>query len=610
MSDALHGEWVSLLKAVERQGRFMARCPAHEDRNPSLSVGHGHDGRVVLHCFAGCTVPAIVAAVGRRIPDLFPDSGNLHRLPPVDHSTLRQPEPPPDDSRQWPIVATYDYTDADGTILFQAVRKEPDHQNGTRRKAFLQRRPNGKGGWLIGSGDQPAPLYRLPELLEALAAERAILLVEGEKDADRAWTMGFPATTNPRGAQAWRPDMARTLAGGHVIVLPDNDEPGRLWAQAVGQSCHEAGCRVEMLALPGLPPKGDLSDWLDDGERSYKDLAHQVTKARPWAPGNPIPTAEPSRFTVLSVADLAALPIPAWLVNGVLIENTLAMLFGAPGAGKSFVSLDLALRIATGSAWFGRETERGAVLYLAGEGVTGFAQRVGAWVRAWQPADTAGFGFVAEAPDLTKPADVDHVLRALDRLHDTPRLVVVDTLSRAMVGANENAQDAMSSAVEHAERIRRLSGAAVLLLHHPRKDSDVARGSGVLAAACDTIALCKDDAEGRVLLCEKSKDAPSFDPILFTLYAVPPSCVAIPTPADSGDRLPAQQYRALSALGDCPDGAATHGEWATALPNMPASTFNKCAAALLTAKFVQKSDKPRAPYHVSDIGWRLLKRAV
>src|SRR5215218_1145942 len=109
----------------QHNGYFMACCPAHEDHEPSLSIDEGDDGRVLLRCFAGCPTERIVASMDLTMRDLFPDNQPPHRL--ALASAPRR------------IVATYDYHDADGQLVFQVVRYEP--------KGFRQRRPDGNSGW-------------------------------------------------------------------------------------------------------------------------------------------------------------------------------------------------------------------------------------------------------------------------------------------------------------------------------------------------------------------------------------------------------------------------------------------------------------------------------
>jgi len=154
------------------------------------------------------------------------------------------------------IVATYDYRDADGSLLYQVVRKAP--------KAFIQRRPDGAGGWTWSTKGVRRIPYRLPELLAAAASE-PVFVVEGEKDVESLRDRLLIATCNAGGAGKWTPDLAEYLRGRRVVVLPDNDQAGEDHAQQVARSLHGLAAQVRVLRLEGLPAKGDVSDWLAAG---------------------------------------------------------------------------------------------------------------------------------------------------------------------------------------------------------------------------------------------------------------------------------------------------------------------------------------------------------
>lgn len=224
-----------LLSARKVSKGWQAKCPAHEDRTASLSISPGDDGRVLLHCHAGCRLEDIASAAGIEMTDLFADDTK-----------------PKQRSR---IVAEYDYLDEIGERLYQVVRLEP--------KSFRQRKPEG-GGWNWSVKGVRRVLYRLPDLI-GLGPGTVVFVVEGEKDADALAKLGLQATTNAGGADKWTPDFAEQLSGFRVVVLPDNDEPGRKHAERVCESLKAAGGVHAVLDLPGLPDKGDVSDWISNG---------------------------------------------------------------------------------------------------------------------------------------------------------------------------------------------------------------------------------------------------------------------------------------------------------------------------------------------------------
>ena len=137
-------------------------------------------------------------------------------------------------------------------MLYEVVRFNP--------KGFAQRRAD--GAWSMQGVRRV--LYRLA----SLKGQSIVYIVEGEKDADRLQSIGLPATTAPGGAGKWRDDYVKQLTGsgvGQIVVLADNDFPGRKHADTVARSCQVAGLTVKVAPLPGLQPKGDVSDWLDSG---------------------------------------------------------------------------------------------------------------------------------------------------------------------------------------------------------------------------------------------------------------------------------------------------------------------------------------------------------
>lgn len=153
------------------------------------------------------------------------------------------------------IVATYDYCDENGALVYQVVRKEP--------KAFLQRRPDGRGGWTWGLGGIETTLYRLPELLQAVAAEDPVFIVEGEKDADALHRAGCVATCNSGGAGKWRPHLSERLRGvSDARIVADRDAPGYRHAAQVAASLRSVGASVRVFeAAQGK----DVSDHLAAG---------------------------------------------------------------------------------------------------------------------------------------------------------------------------------------------------------------------------------------------------------------------------------------------------------------------------------------------------------
>ena len=165
----------------------------------------------------------------------------------------------------------YDYCDESGNLLFQVVRKPG--------KQFRQRRPDDKDGWIWNLKGVKRVLYGIPEVIRR--RDETVFVVEGEKDADRLLHEGILATTNSGGAGKWRDDYSQALAGRDVVVIPDNDDPGREHAEKAARSLTGVARTVKILALPDVAAKGDVSDWLASGN-SVEDLVRLAARTGPW----------------------------------------------------------------------------------------------------------------------------------------------------------------------------------------------------------------------------------------------------------------------------------------------------------------------------------------
>ena len=211
---------------------WMACCPAHEDGHQSLQISERPDQSAGLWCHAGCSTPDVLAALGITFADLF-----AAEAPPA-------------------IIATYNYRDISGDLLYQAVRYSP--------KAFKQRRPSTDGSswvWNMALLKGKLVAYRLNDL----KGHTAVVVVEGEKDADLLWKAGVPATTNVGGAKKWTSSVTESLKQAGVlraVVIPDNDEAGKEHAAMVQVQLTTNGITAHVQALSDVPTHGDVSDWL------------------------------------------------------------------------------------------------------------------------------------------------------------------------------------------------------------------------------------------------------------------------------------------------------------------------------------------------------------
>jgi len=204
-----------------------ARCPAHDDHNPSLSLSEGRDGRAVMHCHTGCKTEDIVAALDLKMTDLFPPKVNGHGPLPA-------------------VVARYPYTDELGELLYTVERYEPGFDGA--RKSFAQRPANGRKGKGAMEGTRLV-LYRLPKVIDAVAQGVPVFVVEGEKDVEALERAGHVATCNPAGAGKWNKvvDTAHYLTGAKVFIIADRDPAGEAHARQVANSLFSSAAEITVL---------------------------------------------------------------------------------------------------------------------------------------------------------------------------------------------------------------------------------------------------------------------------------------------------------------------------------------------------------------------------
>jgi hypothetical protein len=236
-------ELAERLNAKRNGSGWQAKCPAHDDRQPSLSIHQGADGRVLLKCHAGCKFDDIVAALGLTKKDLF--TVRLRRL----------------------IEKTYSYTDESGNLLFQCVRFLP--------KGFKQRRQDGNGGWIWNLEGIAPVLFRLPEITKVIREGLSVFICEGEKDVLALVQHGLAATCNPMGAGKWRDSYSETLRGADVIIIADKDEAGREHAQFVASKIYGVAKCVRVIELPDTnqKPVKDAADYFEAGGDTDKLIA-------------------------------------------------------------------------------------------------------------------------------------------------------------------------------------------------------------------------------------------------------------------------------------------------------------------------------------------------
>jgi hypothetical protein len=244
-------------------------------------------------------------------------------------------------------------------------------------------------------------------------------------------------------------------------------------------------------------------------------------------------------FKTLNLFQIRDLPDPEWLVSRYLQADSFAVLYGAPGSSKSFWALDVAMSIATGIDFHGSEVKKGQVLMAAGEGLRGLKWRIEAWMMAHPEAEEADvLANLRIIPDVPHLLDERHSAMLLNTAEamtevqgaDPLRLVIVDTWARAMVGGDENSQKDAGLAVNACERVRRLTGSSVLVVHHSGTEGTRERGSTALRGAADTSLMMTLEESSRIsnVIVKKMKDGESGHSALYTLKPFGHSVVLTP----------------------------------------------------------------------------------
>ncbi len=464
--------------------------------------------------------------------------------------------------------------DRDGNLIAMRTRSRKG-TGGNRYRPWAQ-------------GMKPAPFYALRDDTTS-RIPRAVVVCFGEYDAIMLWQQGYSAIGVPGISimrEAWLAEISQQFDV--VYVLPDNqwseieaaarlvtvanqqwqtvsDEAGNLhrppdggprwrlvcWPHQVVEgdepSDHSALYRAVLPAQFGpqvllwvthFGEKSDATDWFISGHsasdfdtllrdadnESYAERVRYLQGVKNEAEATPKEAGKVSeRPSYLSpkgrwlypIAELAQRPPLQWLVDGELMEGTLACLIGSPGVGKSFLALDYAMRVVQG----------GPVVYLAAERAQSFPSRITAWLQ--HHGGSADNLFICPHPlNLLNPGEVAEF--AAEFKCYNPRLLVVDTLARCMVGADENSAQAMGLAIHHLRELQEATRTAVLVVHHLNKSGRAERGSGALRGAADTIILVrKNEYEDLIISCDKQADAVEFATRYASKVAVADSCVIV-----------------------------------------------------------------------------------
>jgi 5S rRNA maturation endonuclease (ribonuclease M5) len=378
------------------------------------------------------------------------------------------------------VEKTYPYVDERGVLLLQVVRKRDP-------KTFLQRRPVPKSpehpdGWDWSVKSVRPVIYRLPQVLAAIAKGRMVLIVEGEKDVERLAEAGFVATTNAMGAGKWRPELNEFFRGADVVVIGDRDPAGQDHAEHVARQLAPFAKRVRLLrdlgeVWPECPPKGDVSDFLDAGKNAA-DLALLLSRLPDYRPAV---VDSDDLLQPLAPLAITAIPPRRWAYGHYLLFGSAAVMGASDGVGKGVVTVGMLLSMITGQALLGERIWRtGPVAIVTYEDDE----------MEWRRRIAAGclrhnldydrvirsiyffhrritFGQPVEGGARILFPDSDLVIASLQQIGAV--LLVIDPFNNAhdLESGNENV--AIAKIAAEISRIAQATDAAVMANHHLRK---------------------------------------------------------------------------------------------------------------------------------------------
>lgn len=471
-------DFIPLLQNYKRlgNGEYNARCPGHDDKKNSLTIREADDERILIHCHAGCRSADIIKALGLNMSDLYPDDKK---------ETKKR------------IIAEYLYHDLNGNVVHKTIRYEP--------KGFAQARPDGSGGWIYNLKGIKPVIYNLPAVQEAIKRGDPIFIVEGEKDVENLKKLNKVATTSPMGAGKWRPEYSQYLLNASVIIIPDNDEPGKQHAESIAASLVGMAKSIKVVDLKNelheLPPKGDITGFFNIiGKKA--DALNRLDKlimATPkWhSKNNNAPESKVPKLELINARELQNMELPPikYIVDN-LISAGLTLLAGAPKIGKSWLMIWLCIQVSNGALVWGNRTLKGRTLYLALEdNMNRLKDRMNKVLNGAEAPD--GFHYAIKAHTV----DDGLVEQIEDHMKEYPDtvLIVIDTFQK--VRGNGRKDNMYASDYADAGILKALAdkfNISILLIHHLRKmkDDDIFNtisGSTGLTGAVDTmLAITKD----------------------------------------------------------------------------------------------------------------------
>jgi len=455
---------------------FIARCPAHDDKNPSLSIIEASDGKILLKCFAGCSTEEICNAIGIQVSDLFPKTEKNYQKKENPNNYI-----------------AYQYEDENGNVIYEKVRIESN--NNEREKRFYFRRKDEKGNIIKGKPEGKNLLYKISKIKQAIAQNKPVYLVEGEKDVDTLLSHGLFATTSeitPISPNQWKQEYTLLLKDADVVILYDYDKTGFKRRDLLGNALHGKVKSLKVVDLPGLECKDfhgeDISDWLEKGNTAQQLV--DITNKTPLH----VPTQQTthSKVQIISMEELLEMELPEreMLLAPFLPTQGLALLHAKRGVGKTLVALGISYAVAGGGSFFVWEAPAAKrVLYIDGEMPAVLLQERLSNIFHLNTTSKPHENFLDFiTPDLQEESMPNLLTRegrdAITEIAKNYDLVVVDNLS-TLCNGEENEAESWIPIQVWALGLRK-HGKSVLFVHHTGK-SGKQRGTSKREDVLDTV---------------------------------------------------------------------------------------------------------------------------
>lgn len=526
-------------------------CPVHEDHHPSLQVNQkkdvwlcgpcGKDGTAYqLLAFLSHLDPTDKRGVTEKARELGLLNGHGQSTGAVSN---RQASPQADPTKSRVLLspsdytAAYDYLDSAGDLRFQVLRYEGGHLRSCRpdckeKKHFTQRRPaNGKWAWNLK--DVKRVPFRLPQILKA----ETILWVEGEKDVLTAEALGFAATTSPQGASSFKhlTEVCGYLKPTHrVVIIPDRDAAGKRYSNAVAALLSGKVAEVRILELPGLPEKGDLSEWArgKDQTSAREGLAKLMTLAplysSPEAAAGATGFVAPThwrRLDASKVHEWNCSPLHP-IVDQIIAHGNFVFVAAQTQTKKTLLALYMALFMLNGGRLFGRYqiTPIEKVLYFVLEDPD---RRIEERLKDFEVTVSAPDRFIVYVcPGLAINDDpMWYYFRKVIQ-DEKPQVVFLDTYQRATPGFSSFDDERQGPIIHRCANLSRELGVTLIVLDHVRKEAggrrdalnlDSIKGTGGKVQNADCVILMEKAGPEEVKFQAFSKD---FEPPVSILLKV------------------------------------------------------------------------------------------